>query len=387
MSSRGISVLEEIPLFTLILAQPQSSKFDNVFYGWPAEKLGMIQKAQETRDRLVEHMKGVCSFTQRVSDIDAYIPYMLAVEKEKQENPRIAASKDHKFHWKQTPLIVDKYIDRYFNADYCQNEVLHAIWLKAILLLNEADTLHKADKDDEAISYLRNCAGIFQYLAADRLRMTSNAVPIEFQPPVFNSLVTLSLGQVYALIALKGERDGLSKKALGKLCYTIANTFSSSLESIRSATPKEAFHVQYINWVEGMSYYFLACSSILFAQSQWTSEEAGSAIGLIRYAMKNLEKAISIDKRNERINKACQNLLNTIKPKNEQWSQENFTVYTQAVHDEVEVKRFLSSSSLTQLNLPQPSSYVIPEPSTDFPTTQGSEESKVKKIGPPSDPK
>ena len=234
-SSSRPKTLPVVPLFTLGHACPKETNLLEVFTGWPSNKIQLLHQAQELRNAIKDNiLKETISVPEKLNMVNQYLPYALAIEKIKNENPGIKHNSKAKIRWKQSPIVVSKYIDRVFYGDTFFNEVLHVIWLRAVLLLNNAFLLSQSGTVEEAVSCLRECSGIFLYLANDRLRISTEPVAVEFQAPVFNSFSSLAIGQAYGLIAAKGENDGINASALGKLCYTISTTFSSSSSGFSS---------------------------------------------------------------------------------------------------------------------------------------------------------
>lgn len=295
-------------------------------------------------------------------------------------NVRIGSSKTDKFTWKQSPVVVDKYQERSFPATYCSNESLHLMFLKAILLMNQAHEDNTSERPEQAVSNLRQCAGIFQYLASDKCRnLDKSTAPIEFQTPILNSFMNLALAQVYSIIAAKGERDGTAKTALAKICYTASTTYQTALDAARTAKPAEAFHRQYTDWLEQMAALYHAYACVLFAFAQKQKDEIGMAIGLIRRAINGVQKVDNLYPKNERPNTAIRVLIEKLQPIDKKWAEENFLLSCKPLADESTADRFIATAALTPLNLSQPIPYSPPEAGET-----GSESPVVKKI-PPSE--
>ena len=362
MTETAETFLEKTPLFTLTPPQLGPSDLDGIFENWPKEDIELLKQAQDARDNLMNHMRGQFAASIRLADVDKYFPIFVRVEQEKMSNPRIGSSRTKKFQWKQSPVVTEKYQERSFPATYCANESLHLMFLKAVLLLNQAYEDNEAQHPEQAVSNLRQCAGIFQYLASDRCRNLDKATaPIEFQAPLFNSFMSLALGQVYAIIAAKGERDGTSKSALAKICYTASTSFQTALDAIKTATPDDAFHRQYAFWIEQMAALYHAYACVLFAFAQKQKEEDGMAIGLIRLAMNEIKKVDNLYPKNERPNTAIRVLLEKLEPINKKWSDDNSFLNCKPIADETEGNRFIATQALVLLNLPQPLPYSPPE--------------------------
>ena len=387
MSATPDTFLEKTPLFTLTPPQLGPSDLSGIFEGWPKEDLELLHQAQDARDLLMNHMKGQFANSIRLSDIDKYFPLFVKIEHEKLTNPRIGSSRTKKFQWRQSPVVTEKYQERSFPATYCSNEGLHLMFLKAILLMNQAYDDNEAMHPEQAVTNLRQCAGIFQYLASDRCRNLDKATaPIEFQAPLFNSFMSLALGQVYAIIASKGERDGTSKSALAKICYTASTTFQTALDAIKTATPADAFHRQYMDWIEQLAALYHAYACVLFAFAQKQKEEDGMAIGLLRLAMDEIKKVDNLYPKNERPNTAIKVLLEKLEPLNKKWSEENSMLNCKPIADHTEANRFISTSALVLLNLPQPTPYNPPDLNGGS-GNAGDGATVVKRIPPSSYPK
>lgn len=298
----------------------------------------------------------------RLEDLNKYLPLALAIEKEKIENVKIKASGE-KIKWKQTPIVIQKYQDRAFDGNYWSVEILHLVWLKANELLNSAYLLAQSDDVEGAIGQLKEVAGVFHFLASDRLRVTGGeSVPVEFQAPVFNSMMSLSLGQVYALIASKGESDGLPSSALGKLCYTISATYSSALDAINNVKPAKIIHEQYINWLVSIKAYYHACAAIHLAYANKAKGALGKAISLMRVAIKDLNGISKLDRHNIRLNGPADALLENAQKVEPEWTKENFDIQNDYVPTPEESEMFITTSCTIMPNLPQPTPFVMPEP-------------------------
>lgn len=383
MSQLADTFLEKTPLFTLTPATLGPSKLDGIFENWPKETLEQLNAAQDARDQLMNHMNGRFAAATRIQDIDRYLKLFVDIEQEKLVNPRIGSSASKKFSWQQSPIVVEKYKSRTFPATYCQNEELHLIFLRAVLLMNQAFEDDEAGRPEAAVQALRQSAGIFQYLASDKCRnIDATTLPIEFQAPVLNSLMNLALGQVYAIIASKGERDGTGKSALAKVCYTASTTFQTAFDAIKAATPADAFHRQYSDWIEQMAALYHAYSCALFALAQKQKEEDGMAIGLIRLAIKEAKKVQNLYPKNARPNAAIDELIKKLEPIDKKWSEENFIIACKPIADENAANRFIATSALVLLNLPQPTPYTAPEAGGSSAGGYGGEQKVVKKITP-----
>jgi len=322
MSTIPDSFLEKTPLFTLTPSKLRPSSLEAIFENWPQETLPVLQAAQDSRDQLMNHMDGKFGNIVRVQDVDRYIAQFVNIEHEKLTNPRIGSSKSNKFGWRQSPLVVEKYMDRSFPGTYCQNEELHLIFLRAILLMNQGYEDNEAGRPEAAVQNLRQAAGVFQYLASDKCRnVDQSSVPIEFQAPVFNAFMNLCLGQVYAIIASKGERDGTGKSALAKICYTASTTFQTAFDAIKAVNPADALHRQFSDWIEQMTALYHAYACALFAVAQKSKDEDGLAIGLIRLALKEVKKVDNLYPKNARPNAAIAELIKKLEPLDKKWSE------------------------------------------------------------------
>lgn len=363
MSNSKPKTLATVPLFTLGHACPGETNLLEVFTNWPSNKLQLLHQAQEYRDALKDNvLKESISVAEKLRMVDQYLPFALAIEKIKAENPHVKSNGKAKIRWKQSPIVVSKYIDRVFYGDTFFNEVLHLIWLRAVLLLNNAYVLYTSGTVEEAVSCLRECSGIFLYLANDRLRISTEPVAVEFQAPVFNSFSSLAIGQAYGLIAAKGEGDGINCSALGKLCYTISTTFSSSFDSVEGCKPPNAVHEQYKNWVNGIKHFFMALAAINMAYSQIDKQEIGNALGLIRLGIHYLDEIITYDRHNIRLNNASKTLADSLRPLEKKWTSENFSFQAKYVLPFKEAEMFITTNCISMPNLPQPTPFQLPDP-------------------------
>ncbi|OHT09852.1 hypothetical protein TRFO_04373 [Tritrichomonas foetus] len=363
MSSGRPLTLTKTPLFTLGHACPQDVQLKSLFINWPHDNLKLLSTAQEMRDKIKSNITSdKYPFSAKLEMVNNYLPVALAMEKIKKENAKVTANKENRFKWKQSPIVINKYLERNFNSDYIANEVLHVIWLKAILLLNHSYLLYTGNDIEKAIATLKECAGIFHYLSADRLRVSNEPVAIEFQAPVFNSFTSLALGQAYSLIAAKGEADGISPSALGKLCYTVSATYSSALDAIKTAKPPEAIHEQFIHWLTGVKLFYQAAAAANLAYAQNAAQAIGKSIGLIRLAIGYLEQAVKLDKHNIRLNEASNELIAALQPIDKKWTQENFTVQAEYVPPAAEAEMIMTTTCTMMPNLPQPTPFSLPEP-------------------------
>jgi hypothetical protein len=357
------TLLEHPPLFTLTRSVPEPSPVSAVFANWPAEKAQLLRDAQAARDKLSESCKSKDStLRMRLDAANAYLAIAIAIEKVKAETPTIQVNGDRRLKWLQSPIVIRKYIERSFSGLYWNVEVLHLIWLRAVTLLDQA-SLHLDDGSREpAVTALREVAGIFHYLASDRLRsVTSEEVPVEFQPPVFNSFMSLALGQAYAIIASKGENDGVPPQGLGKLCFTIFATFSSALDSIQTAKPPELIQPQYVNWIKGAKAFFHGAAAIYIAFVHKAKNEIGKAIGLIRLGIADLESIPAIDRLNGKLNQEAVAIVAKAKGVEPGWTQANFRISSEVVPQKEEAEQLLSASCTVVANLPQPIPFVPPE--------------------------
>lgn len=345
--------LSDVPLWTLGHACPMPTNLRTLFKNWPADKLNLLVTAQQKRDAIEEIiLKDAYSVAQKLERVNEYLPYALAMEKEMKGNQSITANKENRFKWKQTPLVTSKYLDRSFNADFIQNEVLHVIWLRGVLLLNNAYVQYKADQLEASVQSLRESAGVFLYLANDRLRVTTEPVAIEFQAPVFNSFSSVALAEAYSLIAAKAEADGLAPAAIGKLCYAISTTYNNAFDAIKAATPEKAIHEQYCNWVNGIQKYFFALAAINMGYSQASAQKDGQAIGLYKLAISRLDGIDKLDKHNVRLNQASVNILGAIKPVESKLAKDNAAIKAEYVPPANESEQFITASCTTLPNLP-----------------------------------
>lgn len=377
--------LEKIPLFTLTVSKTENVKLDQVFEKWPAEKMDIINQAQNARDLLADHLKIRQAYSTRISDIDKYLPLFVTIEKEKLSNPKITASQKHKFQWNQTPIVTQKYYERSFSGNYCQNETLHIIWLKGIIYLNMAFEEYEAQRPEQSVLYLRTAAGIFEYLASDRCRSIDKAsAPVEFQPAVLNSLMNLMLGQAYAIIAGKGEFGGTPNKALGKVLYASHTAMQTALDSIKGCTPNDVIDIQYVHWLEQLSAITQAYTCIFFAKDQKANDEDGMAIGLIDLALKHLKNVEKCEPKNIRPNAAIRELIDKLTPIRAKWADDNFLFNNKPIANEVNANRFIATQTLSVLNVPQPVQYSPPEPGEIAAGTPATPEGQevVKKITP-----
>ena len=364
MSSERFLVCAQTPLWSLTHASPEPVKLGQIFHHWPVEKQQLIMDAQNARDLMYSHLKQEGAPMQlRLEDLDRYLPLALAIEKEKNENSKITVDKEERIRWIQTPIVVSKYVDRSFTGEYWSVEVLHVIWLRAIELLNNGFVLYKAEDIEASIKQFREVAGVFHFLASDRLRLPSGeALPKEFQAPVFNSLMTLSLAQAYALIASKGELDGLAHSALGKLCYTVSATYGSALDAVQSSKGEKVIHKQYINWLIGTKAYYHACAAFCLASANRQNDAMGKAVGLIRVAITDLSGIGKLDKHNKRLTESAERLLAEAKKLEASWAQENFSVQSQYVPSAEETEMFITETCTVMPNLPQPIPFALPKP-------------------------
>ena len=362
MSSETL-YLEKVPLFTLTPSKFNQEKLEAIFPKWPMEKLDYLNQAQVYRDLLCEHLKMRQPCMTRIADIDKYRPMFGSIEKEKLGNPRIEASPKHKFHWVQTPIVVEKYVERTFSANYCMYETLHLIWLKGILYMDQAFDDYEANRHEQAVINLRTAAGIFEYLASDKCRcIDKQSAPIEFQPAVFNALMNLMLGQAYLIIASKAEFNGAGKKAIGKICYAAHTSFQTANDAIKGATPIESIEPQFIHWLEQILEISQAFTCVMFAYDSKKNDEDGMAVGLLNLAINHLKKVEKIEPKNLRPNNCIKGLIATLEPLKTKWGEENFLMNNKVVANEVDATRYLATQNIAVLSVPQAVPYSQPEP-------------------------
>jgi hypothetical protein len=352
------------PLFTLTRSIPEPSSVTHLFHYWPPQHAHLLRDAQAARDRLSQYCRQKDSTVlARLDATNAYLPIALAIEKVKADTPVIKVSFDDRLKWLQSPIVVKKYIERSFSGLQWSMEVLHLMWLRAILMLDNASLLLDAGNREGAVTTLREVAGIFNYLASDRMRCpTSEEAPVEFQPAVFNSLMSLALGQAYAIIASKGEAEEVSPRALGKLCFTIFATVSSAFDSIQTARPHDLIHPQYVNWVKGARAFFHGAAAIYAAFAHKAKGEIGKAIGLIRLGIADLETVPAFDRLNSGLNDEAVAILERAKAVEPEWAQSNFRIAVEVVPQKEEAEQILSASCMVIPNLPQPIPFVPPTP-------------------------
>jgi len=372
--------LQKCPMFVMSHPCPSILSLKKCFKNVPIEYMDLFNDASEERDELYKAIKSDQTMPRRIEVLHKYLRYALTIEDFKKENPKVVPS-DIKIQWKQSSIVTQKYSERMFTVDYFSVEVLHLIWMNAVLLLNHSFQLYEATDFEGAVANLRECAGIFHYLSADRLRVASGeSVPYEFQPIVFNSLKLLALGQAYSLIAARGEKNGMGPSPLAKLCYAISATFSSSLEQLDGnlMKPNDVIHQQYINWLRGVKAYYHALAAIYFAQFYVSKEAYGKAIGLIRLAISDIENLLTLDKFNCRLNDVATEVLNHIKELDKEWVSTNFTVYSEYVPSADEADLIITQSVTSMPNLPQPIQFNLPEPMPYTPKKLDSTDEKPK---------
>jgi hypothetical protein len=346
---------------------PEPIKLRKLFAALPPDKDSLFEQAQKARDFLAgvvkqETVNEEAQQKQRIDAVDRYLPMALAIGKLRTgENLR---STGEKIHWKQCPIVVSKYIDRFFSSDNWLIEILHLIWLKAVLLLNSCFVSFKMNDLDTAIHRAKEVAGIFQYLSSDQLGvMSGEAIPVEFRAGAFTSLVTLSLGQAYALIALKGEQSGLPPPALGKLSYAIHITYSGALKTITAANSGNIFHRQYIDWLQAVTRFYKGAAALILGFQEAESGDAAKATGLARLAVTELEPVPGLHSSNTRVNQPAAALLAKAKERAAAWSTENFQIACRPIPSPDAVEAFLASLCTSMPNLPQAIPYTLPDPS------------------------
>jgi hypothetical protein len=359
----AFKILEHPPLFTLTRSIPEPASITKLFKDWPATDANLLKDAQVARDALSHLCKQAdSSLGSRIDAVNRYLPIALAIETVKANNPSIQVNGDHRLKWQQSPIVIKKYVERTFSGAYWSVEVLHVIWLRAISLLDNASVLFDSENSEAAVSTLREVAGIFHYLASDRIRAANpQEVPIELQPAVFNSFMSIALAQAYSIIANKGEKNNLPPAALAKLSFTIFITVSSSLDSIQGVKPEKVIAPQYVNWLRGAKAFYHAASATYLAFSLHAAEEFGKAISLIRVAITDLEGIPGIDGLNKCINDEAIAVLARAKAVEPAWSSSNFRITSQVVPPKEEAEGILTSSCGTLPNLPQPIPFVPPE--------------------------
>ncbi|KAH0793829.1 putative thiol protease C06G4.2 in chromosome III [Histomonas meleagridis] len=361
--STKIKVLEKVPLLTLAHPSPDKINFGKLFKNWPPEKANVLTEADNAHDNLLCTLKTEHPMATRIEALDRYLRAALAVEQAKDSDLTIHPT-DVRIHWNQSPFVAHKYVERFFPATYFNNEILHIVLLRAILMMNEAFLKSSASGPEQSVTILKEAAGIFHFLASDRRVIGAEQIPHEFQPGVLNSLKSVCLAQVYALIASKGERDGLASGGISKLCYTVSATYSSALEAAQSVNPKDVLHSQYINWIVGAKKFYYACAAIHLGYFNKSKDFIGKAISLVRFAINQLTEVSKLDKNNTRLNEAVNALLAAARPLNDEWSQENFAVQNEYVPSPEEAELMITQSITSMPNLPQPTPYSLPEPAT-----------------------
>jgi hypothetical protein len=358
-------ILSSPPLFTLGHAVPSEIPLAKVFPNWPPEQAALLSAAQTARTELIQVIKEE-SVTQRVrlGAVNKYLAYALGIEDLKSKTPTIIVDQSQRFHWAQSPIVTSKYHDRFFDGRYFSLEVLHVIWLRAVILLNLAFAHYNANDLQDAIAVYREAAGIFHFLATDRLRVIgAEQVPVEFQAPVFNSLMTLCLAQAYSLIASKGEQDGTSPSAIGKLSYSISATFASALDAIKAESVKGIIDPQYDAWLLGIKLFHHAVAAIGLARTAKAADEYGKSVGLLRLAIEDLTKIAPLHKCNRQLNDAAAKLLETVKPWEADWAKQNAMIAMEPVPSLADAELIVASCTVMP-NLPQPTAYVLPQPAT-----------------------
>jgi hypothetical protein len=357
-------ILQRPPLFTLSRSIPEPSPVKKLFSGWPTEQSQLILDAQSARDDLTKLCKQTdSSLGSRIDAVNRYLPLAVSIEAIKGSNPAIQVRGSERLKWLQSPIVVKKYVERSFSGAYWNVEVLHLIWLRAVSLLDNASVLFDEENGEAAASTLREVAGIFHYLATDRARGANpQELPIEFQPAVFNSFMSIALGQAYSIIAHKGETNNISPAGLAKLCFTIFATFSSSLDSIQSVQPPGLIAPQYVNWLKAVKAFYHAAAALYLSFALNAGGEFGKAIALIRLAIAELEAIPAIDALNKRVNEEAVAVLARAKAVEPEWSTSNFRIAGQVVPLKEEAERVLTAACTVMPNLPQPIPYVLPAP-------------------------
>jgi hypothetical protein len=351
-------VLDATPLFTLTRAVPEPVSLGKIFVRWPADQSKLLSDAQAARETLVTHCKNEkAPVPVRLDSLNRYLPLAAEIERVRGATPTVQVHKDLKIKWQQTPIVITKYQERRFGGDYWSVEVLHLVWLKAILQLDNAALLFRDGNREGAVLVMREVAGIFQYLASGPAR---GDVPVEFQPAVFNAMMNLALGQAYALIANKGEGDNLPPGGMGKLCFTIFAAYTSALESLQAANPKGLVHPQFISWLTGVKGFYHAAAALFLAFACKAKDETGQAVGLIRLAISELTRIPKLDSHNKKLNEPAAALGARAAKVEPEWTSENFRVFNKVVPSVEDTDLYLAKTCTMMPNLPQPVPFVMP---------------------------
>ena len=358
-------VLEHIPIFSLTNPVLEKTDLLKIFNKWPKEKIETLQKAQKARDILCDHMTQKVSLQLRLEDINRYLPFALAIENEVNQNPDVCTKVDLKISWRQSPIVVPDYQPRKFGGKFFSVEILHLLWLRSTLLLDEGYLLSESCEYEKSIPVLRELAGIFNYLSGDRLRVTTNqeALPIEFQSAIFQSMNMLALSEVYALLASKAERDNFKPLSLCKLCYTVNFTLQNALQvlSTINESSKKIIHPQYREWLSASSNFFSSTGAILCSFYYKTNEKMGSAISLLRYAISKFNTTLKLPKCHERISNPIKEILPKIIQLEKTWADENMVIQQEYIPEFDAAENLMAQICTTIPNLPQPIPYILPE--------------------------
>lgn len=360
-----IAVCAETPLWSLTHAYPQRIDMSNLYSNWPADKKHLIRAADGLRRLMLDDLTDKdCKMDKRIADLDQYLPYLLAIEKIKTDNASIKLGSAC-FDWKQTPIIIEKYMDRKFTGEYVGAEVLHIIWLKGVEYMNSAFGFYEADDLTGAMLRLRESSGIFEFLAGDRVRGVGKEeiVPVEFQAPVFESFTTLTLAEAYALGAKSGERNGAKSSVLAKMCHAVSVCYGSSLDAIGRVNPRGCIHSQYINWLAAVKRYYEAATAVYLGYDSEAEGETGTACGLALLAIKHLTGISRIDAINKRVNVPADKLLERVKQLHAEWSKKNCSVMLQGIPDEATIEALITKRCSSLPNLPRGVPFVLPDPS------------------------
>jgi hypothetical protein len=341
--------------------------FAKILANWPAERRSLLPAAQAARGELFRAITNPSTPPRGLLDaVDKYLSYTLAIEDLKLRSSTIQIDQTQRFHWTQSPILIAKYQDRFYDGAYVSVEVLHVLWLRATVILNLAPKLCQDGELENAAAACREAAGIFHFMATDRLRVLgAREVPIEFQPPVLNSLITLCLVQQYALTAAYGERKEAEANPgnVGKLCYQVSTAFSCALDAIRNAYPRGVIEPRYEAWLLGSKLYYFAAAAVGLARGFRAAGENGKAIGLLRLAMDKLGKIGGLHKDNQELRDAAAALDAKIRPAEAEYQRDNTLLGNQAVPNLTDADLIVAScTGMPPLQRPTP--FVLPQPAT-----------------------
>jgi hypothetical protein len=204
---------------------------------------------------------------------------------------------------------------------------------------------------------MRETPGIFKHLAETLDRHSDHTeLPIECNPNLFNSLITLCIAQVTALVARKAFYESRSNSLLSKLTTFVSQSYESAITSFKSVPNVERYSTQYLNWLNGCSKLYELIAAIYAGFAVFADGNYGQTCSFMKYASTVLPQIEKIDPTKKLINEVTKELSQIIVPRSSQWREMNARIYSQTILQNIERKLKHAKAAITA-NPPLPAPF------------------------------